>query len=30
MQRVHSLPPVMHALRVISPMSHNVMEFAQP
>ena len=30
MQRVHSLPPVVPALRVISAMSHNAMEFAQP
>lgn len=30
MQRVHALPPVVPALRVISPMSHNAMEFAQP
>lgn len=30
MQRVHSLPPVVPALRVISPMLHNAMEFAQP
>ncbi|UJW82999.1 helix-turn-helix transcriptional regulator [Hydrogenophaga sp. SL48] len=30
MQRVHSLPPVVPALRVISPMLHNAMDFAQP
>lgn len=30
MQRVHSLPPVVSALRVIAPVSHNVMEFVQP
>jgi DNA-binding CsgD family transcriptional regulator len=30
MQRVHSLPPVVPALRVISPMLHNPMQFAQP
>jgi DNA-binding NarL/FixJ family response regulator len=30
MQRVHSLPPVVPALRVISAMPHNAMEFAQP
>ena len=30
MQRVHSLPPVVPALRVISPMLHNAMQFAQP
>lgn len=30
MQRVHSLPPVVPALRVISPMPHNAMQFAQP
>jgi DNA-binding CsgD family transcriptional regulator len=30
MQRVHSLPPVVPALRVIAPMTHNAMEFAQP
>ncbi len=30
LQRVHSLPPVVPALRVISPMPHNAMEFAQP
>ena len=29
-QRVHSLPPVVPALRVISPMLHNAMDFAQP
>ncbi|WP_374413060.1 helix-turn-helix transcriptional regulator [Hydrogenophaga sp.] len=30
MQRVHSLPPVVPALRAISAMSHNAMEFSQP
>jgi DNA-binding CsgD family transcriptional regulator len=30
MQRVSSLPPVVPALRIVSPMPHNVMEFAQP
>lgn len=30
MQKVHSLPPVVPALRVISTMPHNAMEFAQP
>jgi DNA-binding CsgD family transcriptional regulator len=30
MQRVHSLPPMVPALRVISPMLHNAMDFAQP
>lgn len=30
MQRVHSLPPVVPALRVISPMLHNAMDFSQP
>jgi DNA-binding NarL/FixJ family response regulator len=30
MQKVHSLPPVVPALRVISAMPHNAMEFAQP
>jgi DNA-binding CsgD family transcriptional regulator len=30
MQRVNSLPPVVPALRIVSPMPHNAMEFAQP
>lgn len=30
MQKVHSLPPMVPALRVISAMPHNAMEFAQP
>lgn len=30
LQRVHSLPPVVPALRVVSPMPQNVMEFVQP
>ncbi len=30
MQRVHSLPPVVPALRVVSPMHHNAMSFAHP
>lgn len=30
MQRVHSLPPVVPALRVVSAMPHNAMEFSQP
>ena len=30
MQRVNSLPPVVPALRIVSPMHHNAMEFAQP
>jgi hypothetical protein len=30
MQRVSSLPPVVPALRIVSPMPHNAMEFAQP
>lgn len=30
MQRVHSLPPVMPALRVLAPLHHNAMDFTQP
>ena len=30
LQRVNSLPPVVPALRIISPVSHNAMAFAQP
>ena len=30
MQKVHSLPPMVPALRVISAMPHNAMEFVQP
>jgi len=30
LQRVNSLPPVVPALRIISPIQHNAMAFAQP
>lgn len=30
LQRVNSLPPVVPALRVLAPMLHNAMDFAQP
>lgn len=30
MQRIDSLPPVVHALRMLAPMRHNAAEFAQP
>ncbi len=30
LQRVNSLPPVVPALRIIAPVSHNAMAFAQP
>jgi len=30
LQRINSLPPVVPALRVVTPMPHNVMAFAQP
>jgi len=30
LQRVNSLPPVVPALRIVSPVSHNAMAFAQP
>lgn len=30
MQRINSLPPVVPALRIITPMPHNVTEFAHP
>ncbi len=29
-QRIHSLPPVVPALRIITPMPHNASEFAHP
>ncbi len=29
-QRIHSLPPVVPALRIIAPMRHNASEFAHP
>lgn len=30
LQRINSLPPVVPALRIITPVSHNAMAFAQP